>query len=334
MNERIPTYMPTSNRPHNMGAALDNDASRLDAVQKVTGRATYGRDVYPKNMLVAAFIRSSVGKGTIRSSKVDDARRVEGVLEVELSREETTYAGQNLGHIVAESRHALERAMRALDLRWTAERPDVAIGERTLDASPNFPDADGVLEASYSTAVQTHCALETHGCVVEHDGTKATIWASTQGTFATRDGLDDAIGLDRANWEVKCEYVGGGFGSKLNGPGKEGLTAVQLAAKYKRPIYFFVSRREDHLDTGNRPSSRTLVNVAYKKDGTILGGEVRTFGAVGVARGGGGVRVPSGRYDLGAINGQHEDVRTNAGAPRPFRAPGWPQGAFAEELML
>jgi xanthine dehydrogenase YagR molybdenum-binding subunit len=46
------------------------------------------------------------------------------------------------------------------------------------------------------------------------------------------------------------------------------------------------------------------------------------------------VRFPSGRYKLGKIERTHQDVSLNAGAPRPFRAPGCPQGAFAEELML
>ncbi|MHC4993212.1 MAG: xanthine dehydrogenase family protein molybdopterin-binding subunit, partial [Planctomycetota bacterium] len=47
-----------------------------------------------------------------------------------------------------------------------------------------------------------------------------------------------------------------------------------------------------------------------------------------------GVRFPSARYQFPQIQRSHEDVQLNAGAPRPFRAPGSPQGAFIEELML
>ena len=111
--------------------------------------------------------------------------------------------------------------------------------------------ADHVLEAVYSTQVQTHCALETHGAVVDHRGDSATVYSSTQGTFAARDGLDEALGLKRGDYEVVCEYVGGGFGSKLNGPGKEGALAARVGAKHKRPVYLFCDRREDQTDTGN-----------------------------------------------------------------------------------
>jgi xanthine dehydrogenase YagR molybdenum-binding subunit len=49
------------------------------------------------------------------------------------------------------------------------------------------------------------------------------------------------------------------------------------------------------------------------------------------------MRLPSGRYKLGQIKagrGFHKDVQFNAGGPRAFRAPGHPQAAFVEELML
>jgi xanthine dehydrogenase YagR molybdenum-binding subunit len=127
--------------------------------------------------------------------------------------------------------------------------------------------------------------------------------------------------------------VGGGFGAEF-GPGKEGVVAAQVAQKHRRPVSLFCDRDEEHIDTGNRPSSRTSVRIGFDEDGTPLGGRVHTWGGVGVGRRGGGVRAPSGRYALGTVQKTHEDVQFNAGGPRAMRAPGWPQGAFAEELML
>ncbi len=194
--------------------------------------------------------------------------------------------------------------------------------------------AERKLEAVYSRPVQTHACLETHGASVDHRGDSATVYASTQGTFAAREGLDGPLGLKQSQYEVVCEYIGGGFGSKLNGAGKEGMLAAKIAGKYKRSAYCFVDREEDQLDTGNRPSGRAHVRVGFKKDGTILGGEIRTWGGTGVAKGGGGLALPSGRYDLGDLKRPHSDVQFNAGGPRPMRAPGNPQAAFVEELML
>ena len=333
---------PTTNRPLNSGSSINDHASRLDGELKVTGKAKYGKDVYPANGLFVAFVRCPYGAATLE--KYDDAaaKMLPGVLEVEITKKEGGYHGASVGYVVAESTLAMKRALIALNCQWKRksdvvtsiqqgmkEEPEVTPGSESL-----LKSADKTLDAQYSTAVQTHSSLETHGVSVDHNGDSATVYASTQGTFSVRDGLDDAIALPRSKYEVVCEFVGGGFGSKLGGPGKEGLTAAKIAAKYKRPAYLFCNRAEEHLDTGNRPSSRTTVKIAFTNDGEIKGGDIRTWGGVGPNKAGGGCNIPSKRYQLGEIKTGHEDIALNAGMPRAFRAPGHPQGAFAEELML
>lgn len=338
--DQIPTVMPVSNRPINMGKSLNDDTSRLDAVAKVTGSAKYGRDMFLPNSLFVGFLRCPFGLATLKSFDKRPALDVPGVIEVEITGDKGRYHGHNVGYVVAESPLALRRGLKAVELKWQHDIPntqitdsDIAIAEATSKAQSIFNSADHVIEATYSTPVQTHSSLETHGVVVDHDGASATVYASTQGTTSVADGMEALLGLPRSKFEVKCEYVGGGFGSKF-GPGKEGQTAARVAAKYKRPAYLFVDRAEEHLDTGNRPSSRTYAKIGVNKDGTILGGQIQTWGGVGVARRGGGCSIPSRRYDLGDISKTHTDISFNGGAPRAMRAPGSPQGAFAEELLL
>lgn len=339
----IPTYMPTSNRPINAGSSMDDDASRLDAIAKVTGIARYGRDVYPANGLFVRFVRCPWGAAELESCDQEAALKVPGVLEVSIDggNAKGQYHGHNLGHLVAESPAAAARGLAALRCKWkrleckTRIEDDLGDAqEPSAETNDVLKSADHVIEATYTTEVQMHASLETHGCSIDHRGDSAIVYSSTQGTSAARDGLDEPIGLPRSNYEVSCEYVGGGFGSKLNGPGKEGVVAARVANKYKRPVFLFCNREEDQTDTGNRPSMRTSVRIGFKNDGTVLGGQIQTWGGVGVSRGGGGARFPSGRYALGEIQAASRDVRFNAGAPRAFRAPGCPQGAFAEELML
>ncbi|MCB9845521.1 MAG: xanthine dehydrogenase family protein molybdopterin-binding subunit [Phycisphaeraceae bacterium] len=341
MRDHTPTDMPTRNRPMNRGASLADDASRLDAVAKVTGAAKYARDMYPADCLFVGFVRCPVGSGQLAARDEAAARAVPGVLEVEIERDEGRYHGQPVGHIVAESKTALRRAMRALDARWTPGPCSVEIEQAAGEPPQTQGDiaqllerAQHVLDATYETPVQTHSPLETHGGMAIHHGDRAELFSSTQGTSAAADGIEDQFGLPRAACEIHCEYVGGGFGSKLNGAGREGAIAARMSAKYRRPVSCFTDRDEDHLDTGNRPSSRARVRIGFQADGTVLGGHIHTWGGVGVARGGGGCAIPSNHYDLGRIQKTSEDVQLNAGAPRPFRAPGWPQGKFAEELML
>ncbi len=342
-----PTNTPTTNRPLNKGTSQNDDTARMDAVAKVTGRAKYGRDRYLPNSLFVAFVRCPFGVAQLQSFDQDAAMKVPGMVEVKLdtgtaeSPKTGNYHGQNVGHIVAESPLALKRGMKALKCKW-ARQPAKA-GIEDSDCKPQdindevkavISNSEFVLEATYKLEANIHACLETHGVCVDHRGDSATVYASTQGTFAARDGFDKPLGLERGKWELICEYVGGGFGSKLNGAGKEGILAAQVGAKYKRPAYLFVSRKEDQLDTGNRPSGRVYAKMGAMKDGTVTGGLIHVWGGNGVAKAGGGVSFPSGRYELGQTQRGDNGVSFAAGSPRPFRAPGAPPGAFVEELVL
>lgn len=334
------TQSATTNRPLNIGHAIDDQASRLDGVAKVTGKAKFSRDMYVDNQLFVGYVRCPWGAAKLKSTDQDAAKKIAGVVEVNIRGDAGKFHGHDVGYIVAESKHALRRALKALNAQWDRAKE---IKTQITDSDPKPPEmkegtaellktADHVLEAVYSTPVQTHSALETHGVMVDHTGDSAIVYASTQGTFSVRDEISESIGLPQSKFEVKCEYVGGGFGAKF-GADKTGQTAAEVAAKYKRPVSVFCDREDEHLDTGNRPASRTFVKIGFKNDGTILGGQIATFGGVGVGRGG-GANIPSKRYHLGDIDKQHQDISFNAGGPRAMRAPGHPQGAFAEELML
>lgn len=338
--DHFPTDLPTTNRPQNDGSSINDDTSRLDGVAKVTGKAKYGRDQYLKNSLFVGFLRCPFGVAELQSIDREAPLSVNGVKEIVVLSEAGEYHGQPIAYVVADSKTALRRGLRAAKPTWrqgdATHKLQAAVGK-----PPEMDDehralvrtGDQMIEAIYDTEIQTHSSLETHGVVIDHRGNDATVYASTQGTFAVAGQVGRPLELEQGNYEVVCEYVGGGFGSKFQ-IGTEGRVAAEVAARYKQPVSCFVDRDGEHLDTGCRPSSRSVARIAFRNDGTILGGQIHTFGGVGVARRGGGVRFPSGRYDWGDIQRDHEDVSFNAGGPRAMRAPGHPQGAFAEELLI
>lgn len=129
--------------------------------------------------------------------------------------------------------------------------------------------SDAAVEATYRTQVQTHSCLETHGVVArwEDDG-QLTVWASTQGTFSVRNDLADALGLSTSSVRVITDFMGGGFGSKF-GAGVYGVTAAHLAKKAGAPVRLMYDRKEEHLSTGNRPSSAQTLRIGARKDGTF-----------------------------------------------------------------
>jgi xanthine dehydrogenase YagR molybdenum-binding subunit len=342
------TYFREDNR-----VALENDAPRIDIVEKVTGAAKFTTDYYLPNMMWAAYIISDFGNARLRKSNIAAARQVEGVLEVQIDSERGDYHGARLGYVCAESRQALTEALAALDLKFEARWPKTRLEEeRTpldqLTPAENEAEAQKVLdssevvaEAEFQTQVQTHTALEPHGCIVDYRGDSAVAYGSTQSCLGFRDGLAKELGLRPDQVEFHCEYVGGGFGAKF-GHDSEGRLAAQLSKKYRRPCRVIRTRKEEHLDTGNRPGSIQSMRIGLGRDGKIRGGKIATWGSVGPTGGGqasagggggGGVRNPS-RYDFGTIAKVHEDVSLNSGPPRAMRAPGHPQAMFAIELMM
>jgi xanthine dehydrogenase YagR molybdenum-binding subunit len=206
------------------------------------------------------------------------------------------------------------------------------------DIEKGFAEADVVAEATYYVPVHTHCTLETHGVLAQWEGDRLTIHASTQGVFAVRNGVAEALGIDRKNVTVITEHMGGGFGSKL-GPSATGsafaVVACRLARKAGAPVKLMLDRHEEHLCTGNAPSALMTVRLGAKRDGSFTALHHRSFGSAGIADGA-GTGGPAGALYQGCPNLKVEehDVFTNAGPAAPLRAPGHPQGAFAIESAV
>jgi xanthine dehydrogenase YagR molybdenum-binding subunit len=324
--------------------AYENDALRLDIVEKVTGKAKYTTDYYPEGMLWAGYVRCPYGRAELTSFDKNAAIAVPGVLDVEISKREGRYAGDRLGHVCAESSRALEAGLAALQAKFKAGDPKTdPITEMTPMSKVDPPEgsaevaeileaSDAVVEATYRTQVQTHCCLEPHIGLVDFRGDHALAWGSTQGTFSFRDELTGVLGLKKHEVEFHCEYVGGGFGSKF-GAGAEGTLAAKMSKKFGRPCRVGLSRKEEQQDSGNRPGSVQYMKVGADKDGKLAGARVHVAGVVGPSGGGGGVRNPA-RYRFGKVARTSEDVHLNAGYPRAMRAPGHPQGMFAVEMMM
>jgi xanthine dehydrogenase YagR molybdenum-binding subunit len=206
------------------------------------------------------------------------------------------------------------------------------------DVEKGLAEAEVVHEGTYYCPVHTHSQLETHGVVASWEGDQLTVYASTQGIFAVREGLAEALNIDRKNVRVLCEHMGGGFGSKL-GPSATGsafaMVACRLAKRAGAPVKLMLDRRQEHLCTGNAPSALMTVKVGAKKDGTITAVHYKAWGSAGVA-GGAGTAGP-----VGALHGKNPnlkvesyDVYTNAGPAAPLRAPGHSQGAFGIECAV
>jgi xanthine dehydrogenase YagR molybdenum-binding subunit len=267
------------------------------------------------------------------------------------------YEGEEVAAVAAETPYQAWDAVRAIAVEYevkkfaVTEDDALAAGAAPIHAGGNrlgdvrryqrgdvaaaFAQADVVLEQTYTTACEIHAPTEAHVSVAKWDGSRLTVWDSTQGVYAVQAGLASALKMPVSRVRVIGHYMGGGFGNKLD-LSKHTVIAALLARKTGRPVKLHLSRAESFLCVGNRPASRMTLKAAAKKDGTLTALEMTVVGSGGAYAGGtGGVDfVVRDLYTCPNVRTEATDVFTNAGPQRPFRAPGHPQGAWALEQMM
>ena len=329
---------------------------RLDAGLKVTGDARYTSDIKLEGMLYGAVLGSP--HAAARVKKVDDsrARQLPGVKAVlaDLKLNGTVrYAGEFMAAVAAVSPQVAQEALALIEVEYEKGEFVVDLEEGMRDGAPKvfterenvqegrvnedgnvergFAEAEVVVEDEFRTQVQTHSPLETHGCVVKWEGDELTIWTSTQAVHGVRKGVADSLEMPLNKVRVICHHMGGGFGGKL-WPGPYMRVAVNLAKGAGAPVKLMLSRKDEHLGVGNRPSSLQKLKLGAGKDGKLVAFAAETYGTAGIS-GGAGMPLPY-IYSVPNRRHEHRDVLINAGGGRPFRAPGHPQACFATEQIM
>jgi xanthine dehydrogenase YagR molybdenum-binding subunit len=333
---------------------LGRKVNRIDSSPITTGRATFTADVTRPGMIYGRILRSPHAHARVLSIDLNAARKAPGVraaLAVVETGHKVLYAGEEVAALAATTEQQGEDAIRLIQIDWDvlphlatveqAMRPEApkvfdAGNTRLLpaevagDAEEAMRGAAHVVGGLYSTQVQTHACLETHGCVCEWAGDRLTVWISTQAVQSTRDELAAALQTVPANVRVISEYVGGAFGSKL-GPDRHGVICAQLARAARAPVKLMLDRKEEHLATGNRASAFARLRAAADADGTLRAFDAQTWGTGG-AGAGCHFSLPY-LYSFPHRRRTHADVFINAGRQRPMRGSAAP-GCFITEVVM
>src|SRR5262249_56096501 len=135
-------------------------------------------------------------------------------------------------------------------------------------------------EEGWSTEGMRDVWLEGQGCVCEWEGDKLTAWISTQAVVQSAQQFAQALGIPQGNVHCITQYMGGGFGSKF-GPDAQGIICAKLAKQANAPVKLMLDRKEEHLDTGNRPSATAHIRAGVTSDGTLTAFDGESWGTGG-----------------------------------------------------
>jgi xanthine dehydrogenase YagR molybdenum-binding subunit len=201
------------------------------------------------------------------------------------------------------------------------------------DAAQGFAQADVIVEAEYSTQVQTHCCIEPHAIVADWRADGLTVHMSTQFTAGIRHELAETFHLPLSRVRVIVDGMGGGFGSKSL-LGDYARIAVALSRQARTPVSIFLDRSEEQVDSGNRPGTWQHLRLGARHDGSLTAISLQSYGTAGIALGAGVGNVAQALYTCPNFEGAQYDVFTNGGPGCAMRGPGNTQGAFGLEQTI
>jgi carbon-monoxide dehydrogenase large subunit len=217
--------------------------------------------------------------------------------------------------------------------RWELEGGDV---------KKAFRAADKVIGQRMVNQRLIPVAMEPRGVLAEYKpGEKQlTVWSSTQIPHLLRTQIALMLQAPEHSVRVIAPEVGGGFGSKLNVYPEEGVVA-HLAMRLGRPVKWIESRRENFLSAIHGRDQIARMEIAVRKDGTLLGVRCKVIADLGAYYQLLTPLIPTltglmicGSYKVPAVRMEILGVLTNKMATDAYRGAGRPEATYFIERAM
>lgn len=210
---------------------------------------------------------------------------------------------------------------------------------RKGDIDSGFREADLIVENVFTTQPVHQAYIEPHACVVQaQDGGDAGIWACSKVPFALREQVANAFGKPLKNFIVHPCYIGGCFGGK--GDFMDVPVCYVLSLKSGHPVKMVMGYAEEFVAGNPRHGATVRVKSGVKKDGRLVAhrmeyvfdsGAYAAFKPQGYLH---GPQEAAGPYRIPNVFINEKIVYTNKVPCGHMRAPGDPQGFFANESQM
>ncbi len=260
--------------------------NRLDAVDKVTGKAKYAGDIRIDGMLYAKILRPPYHGAKVKSLDTSMVDRIEGA---QVIRDGELIAVLHKYPDISEK--ALERLQVEYDI------PEARFDDKTVfdyfvkNAGNSNVTAKGgnittgqklakqMVEETYLNGYVSHAPMEPHSALAHFDGNKVTVWASTQTPFGLRRDLTRALKMSQENVRVITPFVGGGFGGKISNG--QAMQVVRLAKIAKKPVQLVWTREDEFFYDTFRPAAVVKIKSGIDASGKIVSWNYDIYGMGG-----------------------------------------------------
>jgi len=316
---------------------IGRPTSRLDAQQKVTGKALYAGDIRLPGMLYAKILRPPAHGATLKSVDTSEAEKMKDVLIV------------RDGDLIAVLHEHPDIAAKALaKIKAEFEIPEAQVDDQTIyehllsaapaesviaqggDLKTGEEMSSQIFDEKYLNAYVAHATVETHTALANIEADKVTVWASTQTPFGAKDEVAQALGFPSQNVRVIPPYVGAGFGGKTRN--RQAVEAARLAKLTGKPVQVAWSRSEEFFYDSFRPAAVVKIKSGIDGSGHIVLWDYHVYFA--------GERCSQQFYDIPhhrtAVSGEWMGRTSGAHlfAVGAWRAPACNTNCFARESQV
>jgi len=345
---------------------------RKEDPKLITGRGRYVDDLELPGTLFMAIVRSPVAHGVLKKVDYSDALKVPGVVGViaglkvkvdnrpenfPMAVNELLYVGQPVAAVVAKDRYsAMDGAEavqldyeelqavidpeKALQSKGVVEGKAVAYEREYVSGDPEgaINSSPKKLEMKLRIGRVYASPMETRGVLSVYDGNSLTVYASTQSPHFMRRFLLDAFGGRVNNLRVEQADTGGAFGAKLF-PYPEDYITVEASLRFKRPVKWIGTRREDFVSTYLSRDQVHKVRFGFDQRGTLMGLTDELIINLGAASHGyylGDITATMlpGPYGVKNVRVNVVGVHTNTTPLDQYRGAGRPEATFVIERIM
>jgi aerobic carbon-monoxide dehydrogenase large subunit len=184
--------------------------------------------------------------------------------------------------------------------------------------------------------------MEPRGVVAHFEPGKGTmtIWSSTQNPHILRTFIAALTGLGENQVRAIAPEVGGGFGAKINIYGEE-YVAAAVSKRLGIPVKWAEDRSEAFVATTHGRDIIGYVELAAKRDGTVLGLKLRLIADIGAYNMLLTAAIPTltmmmanANYNIPAVRCTLTEVFTNKTPTDAYRGAGRPEATYFVERAM
>lgn len=276
----LPALTDIPLRPKEQWKYIGKGLKRLDAPDKVNGKAIYGVDIQMDGLLTAVVVHSPVWGATVKSFNASRSKQIKGVVDV--VQIPTGVA------VIAENYWTASQGRKVLEVEWNNDGNADLNTEKQIEEYKKLAnnkgkeiakagDVDGAeskaaatIDVEFIMPYLAHAAMEPMNCTVKISGDRCEIWAGTQMPAADQAAAAKVLGFKNEQVTLNTPFLGGAFGRRATPTSDFVVEAVHIAKASGKAIKMIWSREDDMQGGFYRPLFLHKIKAGVDGNGAVI----------------------------------------------------------------